>query len=58
MKRLVFMSEKTYEIIKRGETLAIKCLICDMISSHPVDVEKKYCANCKIFHIDVPFTLS
>lgn len=53
MKRLVFMRKKTYEIIRKGDTLAIKCLICNMTSYHPVDVEKKYCANCKIFHIDI-----
>ena len=36
-----------YEIIKcvhAGE--AIKCLICNMVSYHPMDVKYKWCGNC------------
>jgi len=40
----------TYEIVERSGIKGIKCLACNMTSYHPVDVEMKYCANCKQFH--------
>ncbi len=38
----------TYEIVKGGE--AIKCLVCNMTSYHPVDVRERFCGNCHEFH--------
>lgn len=45
--------ETTYEIVKRSGIKGIKCLGCNMTSYHPVDVEMKYCANCKRFHNEI-----
>ena len=45
---------KTYQIIHDTITgqRAILCLICERVSHNPNDVEKLYCANCKMFHED------
>jgi len=45
--------EMTYEIVERSGIKGIKCLECNMTSYHPVDVEMKYCANCKRFHNEI-----
>ena len=41
-------NSKTFEILYSG--LAIKCLICHLISYNPKDVLNKYCNHCQIFH--------
>ena len=38
----------TYQIVDSGK--AIKCLICNMTSWHPQDIENKYCGKCHKFH--------
>jgi hypothetical protein len=47
---------KTYELAyplrQSLGSLAIRCLICGMISYHPEDVRHRYCANCHRFHED------
>lgn len=45
--------EKTYKIVERSGIKGIKCLQCGRISYHPIDVQMKYCANCKTFHNEV-----
>ncbi len=34
-------------IVKNGE--AIKCMACDSVSHHPMDIKYKYCGKCKRF---------
>jgi hypothetical protein len=40
--------KKTYEIVEAG--MAIKCLICNMVSYSHRDVEELYCGYCHRFH--------
>jgi protein-arginine kinase activator protein McsA len=43
--------EKTYVLLEdRQGNQAIRCLRCGMTSSHPKDVEEKYCGVCHQFH--------
>lgn len=44
------MNEPTYELLDGGR--AIRCLICDLTSHNPNDVEQRYCGHCKLFHED------
>ncbi len=41
-------SMKTYTISNDGRS--ITCLICNMTSYHPEDVNHKYCGNCHMYH--------
>lgn len=50
------MQDNSFEISKNSsEQEFIKCLKCGLKSFHPVDIKKKYCANCHIFHEPDPF---
>lgn len=40
----------TYQIGERGGALAIICLCCGLGSSHPTDIEQRYCGFCKAYH--------
>src|SRR5437667_348508 len=45
--------QPTYDLIYEfGKPKAIHCNICDMTSHNLTDIEKKYCANCNMFHDD------
>lgn len=45
---------KSYEIVTdENENIGIKCLLCNMTSWHPMDAERKFCGNCKLFHLDL-----
>jgi hypothetical protein len=35
-----------------GDRTSITCLACGMTSHHPMDVQRRYCGNCKVFHDD------
>ncbi|GAH46047.1 unnamed protein product [marine sediment metagenome] len=41
---------KTYAISDDGKS--IRCLWCGMISHNIIDVEEKYCGNCKGYHVN------
>jgi hypothetical protein len=40
----------TYEIVRYGPSVGIRCLLCNKTSYHPRDVEEKYCGYCHKFH--------
>lgn len=44
------MSEPTFTISADGR--AITCHRCGLTSHHPMDVNQRYCGNCKLFHTD------
>lgn len=41
----------TYTISADGKT--ITCKRCGLTSHHPMDVERKFCGACKVFHDDI-----
>lgn len=43
----------TYEVRIQDGRDTIKCLVCNMTSWHPKDVEYLYCGNCHKFHAKV-----
>ncbi len=45
--------DPTYEVSIQDGHKAIKCLICNMTSWHPKDVENLYCGKCHQFHAKV-----
>jgi uncharacterized OB-fold protein len=45
--------EKTYKMVEKDGIMGIKCLVCNMTSYFPMDIEKKYCENCKRFHNEI-----
>ncbi|MBA7533406.1 hypothetical protein ES705_25645 [subsurface metagenome] len=48
MRTSIIYPPDTYEILYNG--IAIKCLICGLISYNLNDVKSKYCGHCHIFH--------
>jgi hypothetical protein len=39
---------RTYEVVEKGR--AIKCLWCEKISHNLMDIQERYCGNCKRYH--------
>ncbi|MBX3058274.1 MAG: hypothetical protein KF770_17565 [Anaerolineae bacterium] len=44
----------TYALGMKGGSQAIVCLCCGLGSSHPDDIEKRYCGFCQQHHDDPP----
>lgn len=40
----------TYTVGSRGGQTAIVCLCCGLGSSHPKDIQEKYCGFCQAWH--------
>jgi hypothetical protein len=47
---LVVPSSESYRIDIVDGSKTITCLVCQMTSHHPKDVEHLYCGNCHKFH--------
>ncbi len=42
----------TYQLVKTGKSLGIKCLLCGLVSYNLNDIRQRYCGQCHRFHDD------
>lgn len=42
---------RTYELVVEEQRTGIKCLVCGLVSWHPMDVLMLYCGKCHRWHL-------